>query len=272
MDEAQPGTWATPYWAVLRSRLQAQRAYPASFATDLLSALLVGLVEFGEVWIIFDKVKVLGGLDLRAILLVFGLSNVSFAVADLLVGHLDELPNFIRLGTIDAFYLRPLPLLAQLMTCEIALRRLARVAVAAAVLCSGLVLCDISWSPAKCALLVATLIAGIALFAGIFVCAAGLQFFLVNGAEFTNSFTYGGSFASQQPASVFPAPMKLVFSLLVPVTFTAYLPAVTLLGLPGVSWLPAWLGWFAPLAAAWTWLLAWWVWRLGTKHYQGGGG
>ena len=37
-----------------------------------------------------------------------------------------------------------------------------------------------------------------------------------------------------------------LFGFFFPMAFTAYLPAVTLLGLPGPAWLPAWLGWCAP--------------------------
>ena len=58
-------------------------------------------------------------------LLVFGLSNLAFSLADMVVGHLDPLPTYIRAGTLDAFYLRPLPVLAQLMTSDFTLQRLA---------------------------------------------------------------------------------------------------------------------------------------------------
>ncbi|WP_332838763.1 ABC transporter permease [Nocardia bovistercoris] len=266
------GTWLTPYVAVLRSRMRAQRAYRLSFASEVFSAFLIGLVEFAEVWVIFHKVKVLGGLDLEGALLLFGLSNTTFALAQVVAGHLDTLPNMIRMGTLDAFHLRPQPLLLQLITSDISLRRFARAAVAIAVLGIGLARNDIAWSPATFALLTITLIGGIALFTGLFVAAAGLQFFLIDGAELTNSFTYGGSFAAMQPASVFPTPLKILFGLAIPVSFTAYLPTIALLGLPGPPLLPSWLAWLTPVATLWVWALALCLWRTGTRHYQGGGG
>ncbi|MBF6333082.1 ABC-2 family transporter protein [Nocardia transvalensis] len=266
------GNWFTPYAAVLGSRMRSQQAYPLSFAADMLSSLLVGVVEFAEVWVIYHNVRVLGGLDMDAMLLLFGLSNLAFAIAQIAVGHTDTLPTYIRLGTLDAFHLRPQPLLMQLITSDISLRRLARAGVAAAVLGAGLLTNDIAWTASHFALLVVSLATGIAIFAGLFVCAAGLQFFLIDGAELTNSFTYGGSFAAQQPTSVFGHPMKLVFGFAVPVAFVAYLPTIALLGLPGPEWLPAWLAWWTPAAALWIWVLALTCWRLGVRHYQGGGG
>ncbi|MFC9876487.1 ABC transporter permease [Nocardia salmonicida] len=266
------GTWFTPYLAVLRSRVKAQQVYRLSFATEVFSAFLIGLVEFGEVWVIFHNVGTLGGLDVDAALLLFGLSNTSFALAQVAVGHLDSLPSMIRMGTLDAYHLRPQPLLLQLVTSDISLRRLARAAVAVIVLAIGLWRNDIDWGIAPVTLIVITLLSGIALFCGLFVCAAGLQFFLIDGAELTNSFTYGGSFAAMQPASVFPTPLKLLFGFAIPVAFTAYVPTIALLGLPGPPLLPAWSAWLTPLAAAWVWLLASAAWRIGTRHYQGGGG
>ena len=264
--------WSSPYRAVLGSRIRAQRAYRTSFVLDLASSLLIGLTEFGEVWVVFANVSVLGGLDFDAVLLLFGLSNLAFSLADLVVGHVDNLPTFIRAGTLDAFYLRPLPVLAQLVTCDFTLKRLARIGVAAAALTVGLVRGDIDWGPAPVLLLLIAIVCGTAIFAGLFVCAASLQFFLVNGAELTNSFTYGGSYASSQPASIFPTPLKLVFGYLVPVVFTAYLPTLAILHLPGPPLLPSWAAWCTPLAAAWVWVAAMSLWRWGTGHYQSGGG
>jgi ABC-2 type transport system permease protein len=83
---------------------------------------------------------------------------------------------------------------------------------------------------------------------------------------------YGGRYAASQPASVWQRPVKAVFGFLFPMAFTAYLPVVTLLELPSGGWLPAWTGWCAPVAAAWTWTLALLTWRVGVRHYQGGGG
>ncbi len=266
------GTWATPYRAVLASRIRAQRSYPTSFAVELGGAAMVGVFEFAEMWVIFANVHALGGLTYRPMLLLFGLSNLGFSAADLVVGHVDALPTYIRMGTLDSFYLRPQPLLAQLMTSEVTLRRAARMSVATMALVGGLVLNRIDWGLREVALAVLALVFGTAIYAGLFVCAASVQFFLINAPETTNSFTYGGSYASAQPASVFPTPLRLVFGYLVPVAFTAYLPTLAMLGLPAPFGLPAWLAWLTPLAAGWVWLVAGGLWRQGTRHYQGGAG
>jgi ABC-2 type transport system permease protein len=261
-----------PYRAVLASRARSQRAYRASFAIDMASSLLVGMVELGEVWVLFSNVTSLGGMRFNQILLVFGLADLAFSLADLSFGHIDNLPTYLRAGTLDAFYLRPQPILLQLITSDISLRRLARAAVGAAALGIGLATSGVPWDLTTAVMLPLALLSGYATFAGLFVWAAGLQFFLLEGKEMTNAFVYGGRYAATQPAAVWSRPLKLVFGFFFPMAVTAYLPAVTMLGLPGSAWLPAWLGWCAPAFAAWSWVMALLCWRLGVRHYQGGGG
>nr|WP_242666243.1 MULTISPECIES: ABC-2 family transporter protein [Parafrankia] len=261
-----------PYGAVLASRARSQLSYRTNFVLDLVSSLLSAVVELAEVWVVFHAATRLGGLEFRQMLLVFGLADLAFSLADLVFGHCDRLPTYLRAGTLDVFYLRPQPLLAQLITSEVSLRRLARASVGLVALVVGLVLCDIDWRPAAVVLLVSSLVSGVAVFAALFVAAGGLQFFLVDGREMTNAFVYGGRYAATQPASVWGRPLRLVFGFFVPMAFTGYLPALVLLGLPGPAWLPGWLGWCAPMAAVWAWSVALGCWRLGVRHYQGGGG
>ncbi|WP_206051511.1 ABC transporter permease [Nocardioides ferulae] len=272
LTDQLPRGRTAPYRAVLGARMRAQRSYRGNFVLDLASSLLVGLVELAEVWVLFAAVDRLGGLDFTAILLVFGLADLAFSLADLAFGHCDTLPTYLRAGTLDVFYLRPQPLLLQLITSDISLRRLARAAVGLGALTAGLVVNDIAWSPAAVLLLALATLSGVATFAAMFVWAAGVQFFLVEGSEATNAFVYGGRYAASQPASVWGRPLTVLFGFFFPMAFTAYLPVVTLLELPGSELLPGWAGWCAPAAAVWAWCLAAFSWRIGVRHYQGAGG
>lgn len=262
----------TAYRAVLSSRMRSQRSYRANFRIDLVSSLLVGFVELAEVWVLFHNVPELGGIRFAQMVLVFGIVDLGFSLADMVVGHCDSLPTYLRAGTLDVFYLRPQPLLAQLITSDITLRRLTRAAVALCCLVIGLVVGGIQWSPAHVLLLALAVLSSFAIFCSLFVLAGGCQFFLIQGAETTNAFVYGGRYAATQPASVWGSGLKAVFGFAIPVAFAGYLPVLQLTGLPGPAWMPAWLGWCAPLAALWAAGLAALAWRFGVRHYQGGGG
>ena len=158
-----------PYRAVLASRARSQRAYRTSFALDLGSSALVGLVELAEVWVLFSNVTALGGMRFNQILLVFGMADLSFSLADLSFGHLDTLPDYLRAGTLDAFYLRPQPLLLQLITSDISLRRMVRAAVGGAVFGIGLATSGAPAEPHTVTLVIIAVVSGYMTFAGLFV-------------------------------------------------------------------------------------------------------
>jgi ABC-2 type transport system permease protein len=261
-----------PYTALLRSRLAAQTTYRGSFVLDVLGNVGIGFIEFSEIYVIFSQVDALGGLDVAGALLVFALANIAFSLADLAVGHLDSLPTYLRAGTLDAFLLRPQPVLAQLATSDVSLKRLGRTALALVVLAVAVPTAVTAWSPAKVLLLVGAPLVGAAIFAALFVLAAAVQFWVVEGTELTNAFTYGGSYAASYPASVLSLTLRVLLTFVVPASFTAYLPALVLMDAPGPPWLPAWLGWCTPVAAAASWALALLAWRIGLRHHTGAGG
>jgi ABC-2 type transport system permease protein len=252
--------------------VRSQAAYRTSFVVDLLGSCLVAGADLAEVLVVFANVPTLGGLDLDAALLVFGLAHVSFALANALAGALDRMSEHIRTGSLDVLLLRPQPLLAQLLTGEVVLKRLGSCGVAAVVLAVAIARCDATWTPATVALLVVTPLAGAGVFAALFVVAGAVQFWLVEAAQVTHSFTYASSYAASFSSGVLPLPLRLLFAFVVPAAFTAYLPAIAILGLPGPPGVPAWLGWFCPVAALLAWAAALGLWSAGVRHYTGAGG
>jgi ABC-2 type transport system permease protein len=260
------------YRVLIGSRIRSQLAYRTSFWLNVATSVAVGLVEFVEIYAIFANVPVFGGLDLRQSALVFALGNIGFALADTIFGQLDTIPTYLRLGRLEVLLVRPMPLLLQLVTSEVHMRRLGRLAVGVLILAIVLPGLDLSYTAGSVYLLVITPFVGAAIYGALFAMAGGLQFFLINGSEFTSAFVYGSSYAGQLPGSVLITPIRILFTFVFPATVTAYLPALLIMGLPGPRFLPAWLGWFAPVFAVWAWLLAWLAWRAGIRRFTGAGG
>jgi ABC-2 type transport system permease protein len=262
-----PGAYA----ALIRSRIAAQTSYRTSFALDVLAQVLLVIVEFGEVYVVFHQVDSLGGFRFEEVALLYGLAIAGFGLADLVAGHVDGLPTYVRAGTFDAFLLRPLSALGQLLTSEFSLRRLGRVAMGLVVLGIAVSVADIDWTPARVALLVTTPIAAAVIFSAVFVAASVIGFWVVEGMEFANAFTYGGNYLSQFPFTVYGTVVRRFFTFVVPAAFIAYLPALALLGRDDPMGLPAWLSWCGVPVAALSCLAALRLWRVGLRHYVGAG-
>ncbi len=260
------------YAILIGSRVRSQLSYRSSFVINSANAFGVGVLEFAEIYVLLSNAPTLGGLTFVQAALVFALANLGFSLADLVFGQIDQIPMYIREGTLEAFLVRPLPLLAQMITADFQLRRAGRAVFALGVLVVVLITLQLDWTPGTVYLLLLTPLTGMAIYGALFVLAGGVQFFIIDGQEFTNSFVYGSAYAGQVPGSVLFLPMRVLFTFVVPATVASYLPSLLIVGLDGPAWLPSWLGWWAPVFALWIWLLAQLAWRTGLRRYTGAGG
>lgn len=262
---------AHAYRVIMASRLRSQLAYPTSFAFDVVNQLVYGLIEFIELYAVFHNVDSLAGLGWSQALLVMALSRLAFQTGDLFVGHLDQMPAYLRQGTLETFLIRPLPVLAQVITSDISLRRVSRIVLFGGFTALALARLEMTWTPAAVVLLLAALLGGSLITAAMFITAGTAQFWLIEGGEAANAFTYGGAYVAQFPAGVLPVGVRVFYTAVLPVTFIGYLPTVTLLGLADPL-VPSWFGWLT-LPVGLTFLtLSLAAWQFGVRHYQGGGG
>lgn len=254
------------------SRIRAQLSYRTSFVADAASQSVLSLIEFLELWVILGHVDTFGGLTLVQVMVVFGLASAAFAIADLALGEIDGLSEYIRSGKLETLMVRPVPLLLQISTLDLSLRRLGRFAVGIAMYVTALFLAGFTPTPATLVLAVLAPVIGAGIFGALFVLAGALQFWLVDGREFANAFTYGGNYVSQNPGSVFAMPLRALFTLVIPASLIAYAPTLVLLDLPGPALIPTWSGWMGLPVALLAWVLALLVWRTGVRRYTGAGG
>lgn len=259
------------YRRIIVSRIRGQLAYPLSFALDVLAQLIGQCIELVVILVVFNQVSSLGGFDRGEVLLMYGLAATAFGLANLSVGQIEELPDYIRTGELDVLLLRPLGTLAQLLSADISLKRLGRVVAGLGVLGWSLAGAGIEWTPALVLLAVITPVAGSVILAAIWVAANTVSFWLVDGSEVANSVTYGSNFSTSYPITVYGPWLRRILCFAVPGAFVAYFPALALLGRADPLGLPAFLQWSSPLVAAVAVTVAALIWRTGVRRYQGTG-
>ncbi|MGI5127539.1 ABC transporter permease [Pseudonocardia sp. CA-107938] len=259
------------YARIVGSRIRSQLAYPRSFALDVFAQALVQAGELVVIIAVFGHVDALGGFTRDEVLLIFALSGIAFGLADMLVGQLDELPTWIRTGTFDVLLVRPLSTFLQLLTSDVQLRRLGRVLVSSAVLVAGLVQGGVAATPLVVALLVVTPLTGAVIIGAIWIATCATSFWIVEGRELANSFTYGSTITTAYPITVFAPWLRTLFCFVVPGAFVAYYPALAILDRPDPLGLPAVLPYLTPLVAVVAVGVAALVWRAGVRHYTGTG-
>lgn len=254
------------------SRIRSQASYRTSFVSDLLGQALIVGVEFLELWVILANVGTLGGMTLPQVAVVYGLGSLAFGIADLLLGEIDGLSTYIKSGKLETLMIRPVPMLLQISSLDLSLRRIGRILVGLGMYVVALGIAGFTPTAATLALAVIAPLAGAAIFGALLTMAGAMQFWLIDGREFANAFTYGGNYVATTPGAVFALPMRAFFTFVIPATLVAYAPTLVLLDLPGPILLPQWTGWMGVPAAILAWALAALLWRAGIRTYTGAGG
>jgi ABC-2 type transport system permease protein len=259
--------YARLVWAQVRS----YASYRTSFAIDLATNALVPLLDVAVVIVLFQVTPEIGGFGADEVLVMFGLSALSFALADVAVGQIERIRIYVRTGLMDAVLVRPLSALGQLLCADLPLRKVSRVAVAFVILVIAVARAPIELTPARLALLAAAPVVGAVLFGAIFVAAATVAFWWIDSGEFANAVTYGGREFTSYPVTVYGLALRYLLAYGLGFAFVAYYPALALLGRPDPLGAPAWLPWSSPAVAGLAALVAGGVWRFGVRRYRSTG-
>jgi viologen exporter family transport system permease protein len=261
-------TWRRLVGAQIRSQWQ----YRVSFVLDLCGNFLISFIDFLAVLVIFHNTPSLGTWSVREVAFLYAFSSISFALTDLLIGHLDQFPQKIRDGTFDILLVRPRSTLYQVIASDFQLRRLGKAIQGVIVL--GLVIgsLHIDWNVGRVAMLVVMIPAAIAIFSSVWVVGGCLAFWTTDGGEFTNAFTYGGNFMAQYPIDILGVWVRRFLAYVVPLAFVCYFPALYILDKPDTLGLPRFVNFLSPLVAVAAVVVAGKVWQFAVRHYRSAGG
>jgi ABC-2 type transport system permease protein len=260
------------YSRLLGAQVRGQASYRTSFAFDLVANAMIPAVELLSILALFHVTRTLGGFSTSEVVVMYGLAATAFSLADLAVGNIEKIRDYVRRGQLDAVLVRPMSVLGQLLALDFAPRRTARIAVAFTTLAVALNRSGIAPSPSHLALLGSTLACGAVFFAAVFVSTATVAFWWIDSGEFANGFTYGGRDFTSYPITVYNGPFRLLFAYGLGFAFVAYAPTVALLGRRDPTGLPAFSGWLGtPLAASVLVVVAALLWRSGVRHYRSTG-
>ncbi|MEO7804428.1 MAG: ABC-2 family transporter protein [Actinomycetota bacterium] len=261
----------TIYRKLITARARAQLQYRTSFVLDLIGAFFVAFTDFLAILIIFRHIPSMGGWTVAQVAFLYGTSCLAFAFTDLVLGHLDSFPTLIREGSFDVILVRPLGSLFQVISGDIALRRIGKALQAVLVLSFAVSRLDIAWSPLKLGMLLVSIASGVIIFSAVWIIGAAVVFWTVDTFEVTNAFTYGGSFLTQYPINIYGTWVRRFLAFIVPMAFVSYFPALYILDKADPLGLPSFLMFMSAPVAVLSALIAGAVWRFAVRHYTSTG-
>ena len=137
--------WRRLVGAQVRSQFQ----YRVSFTLDLAGNFLISFIDFLAVLVIFHNVPQLGTWNVHEVAFLYAFSSISFALTDLLIGHLDQFPQKIRDGNFDILLVRPRGTLFQVIGSDFQLRRLGKAVQGVIVLVWVIGSLDVHWDAGR---------------------------------------------------------------------------------------------------------------------------
>ncbi len=262
---------ASIYVRLIRSRIRSQVQYRSSFVMAIVGNLLVSFLDFLGILVFFHHVPSLGGWKFEEIAFLYGSSYIGMRFADMAVGHIEQLPQYIRMGTFDTFLMRPLGSLFQMTTGDFSLRQLGGAIQGSVIFGLALGWVTVAWTFGRVAMVAITIVSGAAIFSAVWIIGNAISFWLIDTREIANAFTYGGNFVNQYPLHIFSGWIRRFVTVVVPIAFVNYFPSLYILGREAPFGASPVLSFISPVVAAVTSAVAWFIWRAGVRHYRSTG-
>ncbi len=259
------------YFLLIEAQLKGKLQYKTSFLFECLGQFLITFLDFVVVLVLLGRFPNLKGWSLPELAFLYGLSSISFSLAQLFSRGFEVFERYIQAGELDRVLVRPVSPFLQILGIEMAIYRLGRLAQGIFVLIFGLTSLNVTWDLPRLTIMVMALVAGLLTYLALLLLGAVSTFWTVSTAELTNVFTYGGTYLSSFPMSIYQDWFRNFFTFFVPLAFISYLPAAFILGKDQSSGLPGWDGWLSLPASLIFFFLSLATWRWGLRKYQSTG-
>ena len=253
------------YRALVRASLRSQLRYRLSLSFNVLGYFVIFWSEFIAIWILFAHFGTLAGWEMEEVLVCYGLAHLSYASSQFFTRGFEFLANLARTGDYDRYLLRPVDTAVQLSGYEFALHRLGRVIQALIVMVYALLRMGDRVTPGGLLLLFWAFLGGSALFCGLFILQGSVGMKTLQNIEAFNILTNGGPEMAQFPMSIYPRPLRLLFTFLIPLAGVVYYPSLSFLHKS--AGVPLFVGWLTPMGGIVFLVLALLVFRRVEKSY-----
>jgi ABC-2 type transport system permease protein len=252
--------------------VRAQMQYRASFLLSATGQFLFTATEVVGIWALFDRFGTVQTWTWPQVALLYGVVNITFALADALSTGFDRFGNqFVKNGNFDRLLLRPRSTVLQLVGHELALKRVGRLVTATGVFTWGAVSLDLSWGVFEVGVVLLSVVCGACLFFGIVVLQATACFWTTEGLEVWNTLTYGGVETAQYPITMYQRWFQRLFIYVVPLACVTYFPMLAVMGMNDPLGTTRAFQVVAPLAGPLFLIAAFQIWRVGVRHYTSTG-
>jgi ABC-2 type transport system permease protein len=256
------------YFKYLLILFKSQMQYRTSFWLLTLGQFFIPFSIFAGLYFLFERFGQIKGWQFFEVALCFGIIHMAFALSECFARGFDAFSSMVRNGEFDRLLVRPRSTFIQVLGSKFEFTRFGRLLQSAIVLVWALTNLNIEWSVVKAATLLLMIASGVLIFTGIYILAATMCFWTIEGLEVVNIFTDGGREMAQYPLNIYQKWVARFFTFVIPFGTVNYLPLLYILGKSSGTEIFYML---IPAAGSLFILPCLLVWKVGVKHYRSTG-
>jgi ABC-2 type transport system permease protein len=231
---------------LLRAAWRAAITYRVSFLSTILGGVALQGTQLLFIGVLLSKFDVIHGWRLNEVAFLFAMRLAAHAFYVVPFGALVMIDQAIQQGDVDRFLLRPAGIYLQVVTRYAPLMALGDTLLGFGSLAIFAAQSSVSWTPGKVAFLIAALVGGGLVEAGMQTFLAGFSFRMTSTISLRVLADDTITRFSGYPLTMFNRWGFLSLTFVFPMAFIAYLPATVLLGRTDQLPIPAWLAGISP--------------------------
>ncbi|TBL78321.1 ABC transporter permease [Paenibacillus thalictri] len=256
------------YFKYVAMLFKSQVQYRASFWLMAVGQALTPLTVFAGLYFMFERFGHLKDWSFFEVALCYGIIGVSYSLSEALVRGFDMFSILVVSGDFDRLLVRPRSTVLQVLGSKFEFARLGRLVQSIVIFIWSLNNLPIEFTVMKSVTLTLMIVCGLLIFSGIFIAAAALCFWTVQGLEIVNVFTDGGREMAKYPLNIYEKWVTLFFTFIIPFSCVNYMPLLYILGKTNGNDI---LYMLTPLAGMIFFAPCMLLWHIGVRHYRSTG-
>jgi ABC-2 type transport system permease protein len=242
--------------------------YRTSFWLLSFGQFFIPFTVFAGLYFLFERFGQIKGWQFFEVALCFAVIHMAFSISECFARGFDAFSSLVANGEFDRLLVRPRSTVVQVLGSKFEFTRFGRMLQSALVLIWALANLHIEWSFMKAITLFFMVASGVLIFTGIYILAATMCFWTIQGLEVANIFTDGGREMAQYPLNIYQKWISKFFTYVIPFGTVNYLPLLYLLGKTNGNVIFYML---TPVLGSLFILPCLFIWRIGVKYYRSTG-
>ena len=267
--------FAASWWVAARIVSTSFRA-TLQYRVEFLLAVVNGVIWQASVLafaaVLVTRFSGMGAWQPGAVLLIASMRMLSHAGYVAVYSNLANTFWLARVGQLESYLLRPVPVYRQVLLSTFRINAVGDLAVAATLFVVAMSRLPVTWTGFRTVYFACAVVGGTLLEAAVQTAVGAVAIRLAGASVWSLWIDDLMTLFGNYPLSILPTVVRVVFTVVVPLAFEAYLPAAVLLGRAGATGVPYAVALLSPLLGPVLFLAAKRLWTWNLRHYQGTGG